>query len=459
MRKIKEFLYLILLSILKAAVRKKIKTVQPQIVGVSGSVGKTSFIHLLHEVVQADFVTRTTFQANSEAGLPLGILGLREKLKGFDFLSWLKVLCFVPAAAFSRAKDFNLLIAEMGIDGPREPKNMSYLLKIVKPQIGVLLNVELVHTEQFLQVLPPAERDRKDRILALIAAEKGKIVTSLSPRAVAIVNGDSSYFKPLIAKIKAQLLTFGSAGNVDFRLTGHSCDLKGTVFEFIHQSAKYTLHLKNQHLFPAYGETIAAVVATAWTLGIPVNTSIDRLEKMFHLPPGRFSTLAGKKNSTILDSSYNSSPKALQAAIQLVGRLKVKGAKIAVLGDMRELGDLACREHQKIATLIQDHFEWAILIGPLLKQYTYPELIQLGFPQDKILVFKTAEGVGEVILTQILKNQDLVLVKGSQNTLYLETVVKSLLHKPESAQDNLCRQTDDWEKLRQRFFKAHPNNR
>ncbi len=445
-----------IITILRWAANVRIKQVNPKIVGVTGSVGKSSFVYMLDTVTKSNLKTKTTFKGNSETGLPLEILGLRDQLNENNIFDWLKILFLAPFKAFI-GQNFEVLIAEMGVDGPKEPYNMSYLLKIVKPQIGVLLSIAPVHTQQFSEILDPQDKEDKDKLLKLITTEKGKLVTTIPSDGIAIINIDSSYIKDLIPDIKAKIVTFGEDKESDFKLTKSIISTSGSEFEITHQSKKYSIHFKDYLLLKEYGLITTAVLASADSLGLNLKDSAEELTQNFHLPPGRSSLIPGKKDSKIIDSSYNSSPVATNAMLEMLGSLKVKGKKIAVLGDMRELGPLTAKEHQNLASNIQGNCDFVALIGPAMYEHTLPKLLELKFPKDKIVAFANSQGVEKYLEDKVLTKEDLILVKGSQNTIFLEEIVKDLMKDPNKANELLCRQSKYWDKTRAKFFKNNPN--
>lgn len=438
---IKKSLSFYVLAYLRFFAKLKLLHLRPKTIGVTGSVGKTSAIKALHTVISPDFKTKTTFKGNSESGIPLEILGI--KMKNYSVWSWLKAMVTAPFYAIGPASGgpLQILIVEMGVDAPTEPKNMSYLLKILKPDIGIVLNVEPVHTEQF------------NGDIEKIAAEKGLLVTSMSENKTAIVNGDNPYLQKIIPQIKAKTLLFGFAKNSNYNLeiSNYNSSDFHTTFEFTCGHEKHILQFENKLFFKEYGFVFAAAILAARELGIEINAALKRLEK-YSLPPGRLTPLSGEKNSTIIDSSYNSSPAACLAVLGLIKNMVVKGNKILVLGDMRELGVLAKVEHERIVKEAAKIGDYIILIGPQMKKYGFQTLLDHGFPANRLFWFEKSKGAGEFINNQILQENDLILVKGSQNLIFLEEIMFELMLEKEKAHEVLCRQSEYWQKVRADFF-------
>lgn len=427
------------LSYLRFFAKLKLRRINPKIIGVTGSVGKTSLITALHTIISPSLRTKTTFRGNSESGIPLEILGI--KMKNFSTLSWLTTMALAPLKLIDNEK-YEVLIVEMGVDAPSEPKNMGYLLKIVKPQIGIMLNVAPVHTEQF------------NGDIDAIAREKGLLVTTMDANGVAIVNGDDERIAKLIPEIKAKVLTFGNSFRFSLLTTNYQLQTFSTKFGFKYHNQGYELNFKNKVFFREYAHIFAAAILAAKELGISITNSIEKLERNYVLPLGRLSILRGENNSTIIDSSYNASPIAVMSCLELLKNIKTEGHKIAVLGDMRELGNLDAEEHRKVGQKIGEIADYVVFVGPLIKKYALPALLATGFDKGKTFSFEKSKGVGEFIRKNILYSEDLVLVKGSQNTIFLEQTVYELMREKTLAKKLLCRQSEYWQKTREKFFRS-----
>ena len=279
---------------------KKIKLLHPKLitVGITGSAGKTSTLLACEAALKTNFKVKTNYGGNSETGLPLNILGISNP--DYSLLSWLKVALLVPLKFLTNWKIYDVYLLEMGIDSPISPKNMSYLLSIVKPDIGIFLNVTPVHLENFSS-------------LDEIALEKSKLVNSTK---IAIINN-------------ADLLVKKYTKN------RHTISINPTKID-----------IPNYFLPDIYQISLGAALTVAKQLKINQETAIDNLKNNFHLPPGRSSILKGVNNSTIIDSSYNSSPLATVEMLNFLSTFK--SPKIALLGDMRELGAASPLSHKNI---------------------------------------------------------------------------------------------------------------
>ncbi len=180
-------------------------------------------------------------------------------------------------------------------------------------------------------------------------------------------------------------------------------------------------------------------------MSLDAATAVKNLQSNFSLPPGRASIFSGINGSTIIDSSYNSSPDATSEFLKSLSLEKSK--KIAILGDMRELGQQSEIEHTNLGQLALKSADEIITVGPLTTKY-FPAHKKI----HKFLYWWQAQKFLEN--NPLLLKNTTVLVKGSQNTIYLEELVKYLLATPTDAR-SLCRQSSDWLQLKNTFRLSH----
>jgi UDP-N-acetylmuramoyl-tripeptide--D-alanyl-D-alanine ligase len=173
---------------------------------------------------------------------------------------------------------------------------------------------------------------------------------------------------------------------------------------------------------------------------VPFSESAKIAEKSALLP-GRMKIINGIKNSTIIDDSYNSSPIAARQALNALSRIETNGRKIAVMGDMLELGRFSADEHKSLAGPIKSAASFAVCVG-IRARRTGEELLSLGFPQESLACFDTSLEAGEFLKNEI-KNGDIVLVKGSQN-MRMERTVEAIMRHPEDKEKFLVRQEPEW---------------
>lgn len=372
---------------------QKLKHHQLDIVGITGSAGKSSTLFACQAALSPNLKIKTNDGYNSESGLPLSILGL--KINDYNLFSWLKIIFLCPIKFLINWQSYDILILEMGVDSPIWPHNIDYLLSIVKPNIAIFLNVSPVHLLNF-------------KSLEEIAQEKAKLVNSAK---VAIINNQDKLVKK-------------------YTKTANIINLTPTKIKF-----------DKFYLPDIYQVSFGAALSLAQIFNINYNKAVKNIQDNFSLPPSRSSLLEGIKNTTIIDSSYNSSPIACQELLKFLSEFKTK--KIAVLGDMRELGESSKTEHQKIYDLATKSADLIISIGPETTKY-------FGEKSNKFTNWWQA--------TKFLKDKihgdETILVKGSQNTIFLEELVKSIL-KNASDSSKLCRQSNYWLKTKSKYHSSN----
>lgn len=356
------------LRYLRFFARWQLNKIKPDIIGVTGSVGKTSAALAMGAILATKYATKVCAGANSESGIPLNILGL--KLTNYSAWDWLRVMFLAPVMILVNWRRYEKYVVEMGVDEPKAPKNMGYLLTIVKPRIGVWLNVAAVHTQQFGTV-------------TAIAAEKGKLIEQLPDDGIAVLNRNDPLVWQWSKKTRVKVIPF----------------------------------------------TEDAAITVGKIFGI--NKKVD-----FKPAPGRMSLIEGIKNSLIIDASYNASRESMFRALEVLAGYKHR-RKIAVLGDMRELGALAAAEHTAVAQRAKKIADVIVTVGPLMRRYLASRYS-----------FMSAKEAGKLIKDKLLQENDVVLVKGSQNTIFLEIVVEMLMRHPEQADELLCRRGKYWDKIR-----------
>jgi len=420
------------------------------VIGIAGSVGKSSTKEVLYAILKDHFRTAVT-HGNSETGVPLGILGI--SINDFSLFGWLKVLFKSPFGIFHLRK-LPQLIVEMGTDDPFPPKNMDYLLTIVKPDLAIFLNTSAAHTMQFEKALTAEERllsgpQKIEAILKKMAHEDGKIITK-SDCKIAIYCADNQYVDEEIqqqkSKIKADLLSFGEAHTNDLFYGDYHVDLKKTAFELEIISRAHAMHEKitlefHGYLLPkAYREVFAAATLAALKLSLKPKQIQIALHKNFRLPPGRATVFEGIHDSIIIDSSYNASPSAVEAFLELMKDLKKQTNRpvVFLFGDMKELGSEADFEHQQIAQKMHGIVDYLYCTGPLTKQYIAADGHKKTADFQELKWFESSRIMGEK-LQKNLPHSAIVLVKGSQNSIFMEEAIKPLLRNKKDAA-KLCRQ-------------------
>ena len=415
------------------------------IIGVAGSVGKSSTRNALHALLQNS--GKTVAVGNSETGIPLGIVGISPK--GFGVKDWLKMMFLTPLGIF-HLKNTRFLIVEMGIDDPFPPKNMEYLLTIIKPHICLIINESAAHTQQFEKLLPDTNdsltpTEKLDYLIKKIAEEDTKMITDQSN--VIIYNADNNYIHTALRQYLNSSLavrTFGKDSSHNMSYKSHVISEEGTEI-CVKRNKDEEISLSFPYLLPKeYQEVLAAALLVAFEVldkDEVYEKAIPSLLTHFSLPKGRSSVFKGMYNTLLIDSTYNASKVSVLAFLDLVAELKKQSKRkiVFVFGDMRELGKEAKVEHEEVAKKIVGICDTVYCVGPLTKEFVIPYCKEKGV--DTTWFESNVQLAG--FLKKHIEKNSVVLFKGSQNTIFLEEAVKHLL---EDKQDIrlLCRQDDYW---------------
>lgn len=458
----KHFLARVTLWYLRFWARKALKKHNPTIIGIAGSVGKSSTRNALEAILKDHF--RTQSVGNSETGIPLGILGMKPET--YSLFDWMKMLIKSPFHQ-NYLKGTQYLIAEMGIDDPYPPKNMEYLLTILQPNIAVILNESATHTMQFEKVLTEEQRRNMtpdqitEFLIQKITEEDLKILTQKHYH-IGIYNADNyfirNYLTTNISHIPGKLLSFGETGVTDISFGTYQVGLQGTRFQlFFRQNDRkreITLVFPQYILPKEYREIFAASILAAIHTGLTINEIIVSLQKNFVLPKGRSSLFKGISDSIIIDSSYNASKASTLAFLQLVKALKIKTKRpvVFLFGDMRELGNESRTEHEAVVKNMIGIVDHLYLVGQLTRKYVLPVVKENENKLKEVRWFATSLRAGEFMKNNLPKGA-IVLVKGSQNTIFLEEAIKYILADKRDA-NNLCRQSKFWHNLKKEQLRS-----
>lgn len=441
----KKNLVLFVLWYLRFFAKLQIQKINPFIIGVGGASGKTSLSNFLYIIFNKKYKVRQARGKNSETGIPLDIL--RINIKNYSNSDWLRALFLAPIRIIADWEKYDIYIAEMGIDSPLEPKNMSYLLKIIEPKIGVLTNISFEHSAYFDPLVEHNNlRQREANILKLTAQQEGLLLKSIDKKGTAVLNIDDENILKIKPEIKANVITVSSKNkSSDFYIENVKNFVDEFVVKFIFNNKKYTLKIPNPlPLHFAYSFILSIAIAKSFQ--IPIEESIKTLQNDFFLPPGRMGVFKGIKNTILIDSSYNNA--TLTPILDLLSFVKDIGKqrrRIGIIGDMRELGTMGKALHEEVAKKILETLDIAILVGPLSSQYIVPVLKRNDFNYYSFPNFTSSKKT----ILEVIKPKDMILIKGSQNTLFLERVVEMLLNDSRDVR-KLCRRGDHWDRIRKK---------
>ena len=204
-------------------------------------------------------------------------------------------------------------------------------------------------------------------------------------------------------------------------------------------------HVKTQYLVGAH--QVYAILA-AFSVGILFDLRLDDIKNSLEDTrgeKGRMSLIKGIKNTWIIDDSYNSSPVACKSAVLTLSKSKNVGKKLAILGDMLELGTLSEEAHKEIGKYIAnlENIDMLITVGERARDIN-SEAVVNGFNENSSFNFKDSDEARNFVQNR-MKEGDLLLIKGSQS-MRMEKITKEVMNEPQNAKELLVRQSGIWEK-------------
>lgn len=409
---------------------------QPKVVGITGSMGKTSSKEAIYAVLSSKFkVRRNIKNYNNEIGVPLTIIGETSGLK--NVFRWIMIFWRAFELLIFRKDYPEILILEMGADRPGDIK---YLTDLSPCDVGVLTTIAPVHVEFFKDIHG-------------VIREKQVIVTHLSAKNTAILNRDDINVWNVKEKVEAKVMGFGFEEGADVRAvevtnkfepdperpTGEIC---GTGFKLVYLGNAVPVTIPN---VLGRAHVYAALVGAAVGLHFGMNmVDIAQALKGYQAPKGRMRIIKGIKHTWLLDDTYNSSPLAALAAVNTLADLQIyeSGRRWAVLGDMLELGNFTEKGHADVGKRVGDlGIDYLVTVGERAKDIA-KAAIDAGTPEDHVYYFNSSPEAGRFLQDKIHEN-DLLLIKGSQG-MRMEHIVKELMAEPLQAGEMLCRQDETW---------------
>jgi UDP-N-acetylmuramoyl-tripeptide--D-alanyl-D-alanine ligase len=195
--------------------------------------------------------------------------------------------------------------------------------------------------------------------------------------------------------------------------------------------------------------SLLAAAAVAYKMGEPFTKISNGLAKITSIN-GRMNLLKGVNGSKLIDDSYNSSPDAVFAALDVLADFKAK-SRIAVLGNMNELGEYTNKSHYKVGKAAAKVADTLIVIGKDAEVHMVSGATDAGMDPDNIKIFKTPYEAGH-FLKRVVKRGDVVLIKGSQNGVFLEEATRILLDPSQKPEEVLVRQSPSWKRRKRRAF-------
>lgn len=424
----------LIVKILTIQATLTLKRNRPFIIAITGNVGKTTTKDAIYTALKGTVRTRKSEKSfNSDIGVPLTILGLPNAWS--NPLRWIKVLFDGMLVALFQRDYPKVLVLEMGVD---RPGDMKKLTSWIRPNVVVLTRLPdvPVHVEYF---------DSPEAVIQ----EKLVLVEALADDGVFVYNQDDEKVRQVAEDTRQRSVGYSRYSESDFTASQDEIIYDdaglptGLTFTLTHDnvSAKTTLSgaVGVQHTY-----NYAAAAAVASLFDISLTDAAAALSGQVP-PPGRMRIIPALKDTTIIDDTYNSSPVAAERALSTLHEIKCTGRKIAVLGDMLELGQYSVEAHGKVGVQAAETCDVLVTVG-VRSRRTAEVALEHGMDEADVFQYDDAARAGRE-LQNFIAAGDVLLVKGSQS-IRCERIVKELMAHPEDAEELLVRQSQVWQDKR-----------
>lgn len=403
---------------------------KPKIIAITGSVGKTTTKDAIYAALSGELHMRKSQKSfNSEIGVPLTILGLENAWN--NPLKWLENIVRGAVLVIRKVDYPEWLVLEVGADRPGDIKRIARWLR---PDIVVFTGVPEIpaHIEYFPS---PESLMREKRSLAEHLKSGGKL----------ILNGDEVRTRELQSRFRGASITYGLNDNNDFHSSHEEVVYEpdiptGIRFRINRNGASVPISISGALGAPRIYAALAAL-AVGETVGVDLVAVAKGLAE-WTPPPGRVRLIKGVNNSIIIDDTYNSSPSAVAAALDTLAGVKAK-RRIAILGDMLELGRYSADAHKKIGVQVAACADMLITVGFRARAIARSAL-DAGMKDENILQYELGESErAGMELRDKLAYGDIVLVKGSQG-IRMEKTVYEIMEDQDLADELLVRMDSEW---------------
>ena len=357
--------------------REERKRIGCKVVGITGSVGKSTTKEMVATVLESTYRTaKTPVNHNNDIGMPMAVLAMSE--------------------------DTEVAVLEMGMNHFRE---MAYLSSIAQPDIAVIVNIGTMHIEH----LGSVEGIRKAKL---------EILEGMKSNGKLILNGDDRMLSSL-PEVPEQAVTYFGTGDTAAVRAENVREEEG-LLQFEVSAAREQFHVEMALEGLHFVSDALAAVSVGLMLQVPVERIQERLS-MFRNMAGR-QEIFEKNGYTIISDCYNAGPESMAAALAVLG--KRKGRRVTVLGDMLELGVNAWAEHYRIGRIAAENAELILAFGPNAGRVQAGALTG-GMSDSRALTFETREEMAAA-LKRLVKPGDVLLFKGSHG-MHLELVLEQFL--------------------------------
>lgn len=394
----------LLFSYLKFWATGYLKRTNPEIVGVTGSVGKTSTKEAIFEVLKTKFgddVRKAEGNLNNESGLPVAILGFKSapSYEAKNSFGWIPIIIQAPFRSFF-LKKCKILILEYAAD---KPGDIKYLTSIAKPKVAVLTSIGTAHLEYF---------ENQNHLIE----EKTNLLRAMPADGLAIINLDDENARKVSYGGRWRKYTYAIVYDADFMASSITTKIDNfkVKTKFNVKWLDHNIEVRQSTLGKRANilSSLAAVaVADFYKLDDrQISKGLENIQSEKH----RLNVLSGIHKSIIIDDTYNANPDSVKAALEILQELSVSktAKKIAVLGDMREIGNESAKFHQEMGEMAKNVADQVISYGPQARNCNAQKH------------FNNLEKTTDYLLKEIGIG-DIILIKGSR-AMKMEKIVEAL---------------------------------
>lgn len=352
-------------------------------VGVTGSVGKTTTKEMLASILEQKWrVLKNTANFNNEIGVPLTLFDLNSS--------------------------HDVAVIEMAMRGLGEIRRLA---RIARPTVGIVTNVGISHIERLGSQ-------------SAIAEAKSELLEELPSDGLAVINAEDGYFTVLKHHCKCRIITFGTCKWADVIGTRVESGKDGRYSFVLYVEGIGAAPIKLPVLGYHNVYNALAAAAAAVGMGLDLETIQQGLESLAQ-PVMRMELITSKDGFAILNDAYNASPASVLSALKTLGSIKKYKRKIAILGDMLELGNYAEKAHRDVGSVLaKNGIEMLVTVGPLAKIIA-EGAVDSGFPEAAVLSYTDSSEAARALVGRFSKG-DVILVKGSRGTK-MDEIVRVLL--------------------------------
>lgn len=398
MAHIKSLVLKIITIYLVAAARLTLKKHKPYIIGITGSIGKTTTKDFIAQTCGAECrYSRASY--NGELGVALSILGLKSPEGNYGAWLWRIVDAFTEAT-FNRHFP-PILILEVGAGTPGE---IPRITKWLKPDLAILTALPSIpsHIEKYKN----KEEVINDKLALMLAAKK------------VIGNGEDKIVQEVLRQNGLNPIVYSALGGGQIVIKGYSMAYDqesgfptGTLVDYT-QNGQAKTSLINRGLGEAYRLAFAVAALATEVINSDLGLNLN-IKTEYQATPGRIYLWAGIKQTLLIDDAYNAAPNSMLNGLMLLKEVKAPNRKIAVLGDMLELGEFTVSVHETIGDMVGECATDLVLVGPRAK-FIGERAIMNGFPENKVKFFNFTE-VEKVAdyLKEFIEPKDIIFLKGS----------------------------------------------